>query len=160
MTNEWKYYVHNLDSYLAEGIQWNWKFWKEISGPPGLFSKQKRDQGSSPPLLTNLSTPKQDKGEESILSFYSTHRLELILPILTTIPSKHLQSDSAGTQIRSLCCSQWLPIFVSEWACSASQCPNGKAETSHINKGIWVFFPLPLAIFFFSFFKLMLEQSR
>lgn len=67
------------------------------------LSKQTRDQSSSPLLLTHMGTPKQDRGEESILSSYSTRRLELTLPILTLTLSQ-TQSDSGGTQLRSPRC--------------------------------------------------------
>lgn len=68
------------------------------------LSEQKRDQSSTPPLLTTMGTHKQDRGEESILSFYRTHGIELTLPVLTTSLLKPLQRDSGGTQLRSPCC--------------------------------------------------------
>lgn len=53
------------------------------------LSKQKRDQASSPPLLRYVGTPKQDRGEESILSSYSTHRLG-VTAYSNNIPSQTL----------------------------------------------------------------------
>lgn len=118
------------------------------------LSKQTRDQSSSPPLLTHMGTPKQDRGEESILSFYSTRRLELTLPILTLTLSQ-TQSDSGGTQLRSPRCP--LAMANCQNVCpnehgSTSQSPTGKAETSHISKRVWGIFSCLLS---FSFFLLL-----
>lgn len=119
------------------------------------LSKQRRDQSSSPLLLTNMGPCKQDRGEENILSFYRTHGIELTLPVPTTIPSQtpaegkwwHTAQEPTCPLVTANCQNFCLNEDVQHLRILLEQ-----LRPLTIHKGVWGFFSLPLVIFFFLFF--------